>query len=291
MNVTPRVLEILRLLRRFKYLTRELIQKWCVPHDKDGSITREIIRKMTAAGLAKRFRAQVVDPLANSTAPVIVPTQAGCSVLATMMNDMSLLLDHDPPPAWQSFSHFVSVSEFLLVLSAAISKSHIATLPAMYLEHDVISNDTDPSKRYRLYSVVQEQPKKIVSVPDALIGIQISEFLTALYLELERGSDSPARVAAKKSQGYVKLSDSGKFKNHLPSADKMRVLAVCPNAAFRDALRKEMRAKPGKDLWRFVAKPDVSVDSIVHSPILYPCEGEPMPLVKPAPVGTAMAEA
>ena len=109
-----------------------------------------------------------------------------------------------------------------------------------------------------------------------------------------RGTDAPARVAAKKSPGYAKLFETGKFKTHLPGAKHMRVLAVCPNAAFRDALRREVlrqnTSKKVQRLWRFVAQEDVSVDTMLHSPGVYRCEGGPVPLVKAAPVGAPMAE-
>lgn len=292
MTITERVLDILLLLRTVKYATTSVIREWCVPNDRDGSVTREIMRKMIAAGFVRRYKAQIVDPLASSTAPVFVPTQSGCSVLATTRKDMSLLLDYEPLPTWQQFPHYVEVGKFCLTFRASLVKSNVATLAGMFLEHDVINRDeADPAKRFKTYTIVKEgtEGRRIVCVPDALFGIQVGKFLTSYYLELERGTDSPARIAAKKSPGYAGLAETGKFKDHLPSG-KMRVIAVCPNAAFRMSLQKEMRNKPGKDLWRFVSREDLRVDSILHAPILYTCEGEAIPLVR-TPVGTPMAEA
>src|SRR5262245_45559853 len=110
--ITPRVLTILRLLRRFKFLTTRQIRDWVLSHDKDGSITREIMRKIRQAGLAHRLKAEVHDPLATSSVPVWVPTEAGCCVLASHTGDASLLLDCPPnTSSWTQFAHYCAVSE------------------------------------------------------------------------------------------------------------------------------------------------------------------------------------
>jgi hypothetical protein len=78
----------------------------------------------------------------------------------------------------------------------------------------------------------------------------------------------------------------------------MRVLAVCPNAGWRDALRREFierhgeltKPKPGADLWLFVAVQDITATSFLHEPICYTLERGPLPFVpRPAasPAGGA----
>jgi hypothetical protein len=303
--VTERVLLILELLRLFKFLTAALIREWCVPTDKDGRITREILAKMLSAGYVKRYKAEVVDPLANSTAPVYVPTVTGCCVLATMRKRMDLLLDCEPPAAWQHLSHYAGVSGFLQRLRASLAKCPDARLAALTLEHDLLpggESENEPDRKYKLYTVVREEKRKgteetkrIVCVPDAMIGVEVGTTRALYYLELERGTDTPSRVAAKKAPGYFGLNETKLFRRHM-AAKRMRVIAACPNAAWRNALAAEMRQKPGSELWLFLALDEFKeAKDPVQEPLLYTCDGkEAIPLVKkapePAPADSPMGE-
>jgi hypothetical protein len=56
MTVTDRDLLILRVLRRFKFLTAMQIRDLCLANDKDGSITRGRLRKLCLIGWRKSRR-------------------------------------------------------------------------------------------------------------------------------------------------------------------------------------------------------------------------------------------
>jgi hypothetical protein len=287
MVVTDRVLHILFLLRRYKYLSSALIRQYCVPHDRDGAITRDVLRKMLRAGLCVRARAETVDPLANSTAPVYLPTVAGCAVLATMRQDMTLQLDADPPRLWQQYSHFVAVSAFLLQLQSAVGRTDREM--QVILEHDLIPDAEQPGRTRKLFTVVQDGGKKIVCNPDGLISLRKGGVAVSYYLELERGTNTPGRAAAMKAPGFALLHDKQLFRKHIPDATRMAVLAVCPNPAWRDALCQEAKKHAGSDLWRFVAATEVTPESIVGGAILHACDGTARPLF-PAPPAAPMPE-
>lgn len=298
MTITDRVLHILRLLRRYKFLTTAQIRTRCVPNDKDGAITREVMRKMKDAGLARRLKAEVHDPLATSSVPVWLPTETGCCVLATKTGNIRYLLDSQPNTnSWQNFAHYVAVSELFLTLDAALALQARVLMNALYFEHDVVNPDeTDPRKKFKTYTVVKEEARgahvhRVVCVPDAACEIQVGPYRRAYYWELERGTDTPMRAGAKKVPGYHGLFESKKFQRHFPEAQDMRVIAVCPNAGWRDAMRRAVAAQnKGADLWLFVAWDEIKPDeSFLHGPIVYTCTDGSRPLVKPAATPPAPA--
>lgn len=294
MNLTPRAQTILRELRRYKFLATAQIRRWCVPNDKDGSITREVLRKLQDAGLARRFRAEVANPVMTSSAPVWTPTEAGCCLLAAKTGDASLILDSLPNTNnWTQFAHYVAVSELVHTIDQAFAAQTYAKLGAVYFEHDVISDAKEPEKKFRLYTVVsQHEPRRVVCVPDFAFEVIVNQYRRVYFGELERGTDTPKRVWAKKSPGYSGMQHH--FRKHFPDAQDWRVLFTWPNAGLRDAARRA--ADPAKsDMWLFAALPDMT-ESFLHEPVIYTAQEGPKPFIKPpaapatAPVPYQVAE-
>ncbi len=287
MTVTDRVLLILRVLRRYKFVTTAQIRAWCVPMDRDGSITREVMRKMRDAGLARRVKAEVHDPIATSSAPVWLPTEAGSCVLASHTGDMSLLLDCPPnASSWQNLAHWCQVSEQMHTIEMAFAGQNYARMGAMYLEHDMVNpREREASKRYKTYTVVRQDGKKqIVCVPDSCFEVivgQSGQYRRAYYVELERGTDAPRRVAAKKSPGYAGLFETDKWRLHFPHADGFRVLCVATRGSrWRDELRSEFKGKPGAELWLFAAIQDLRPETFLHEQVLYGANDGPKPFLR-----------
>jgi hypothetical protein len=281
MTITDRDALILRLLRRYKFLTTAQIRDRCIPHDRDGRITRDRLGKLRQAGLARKLQAEVVDPLHNSTAPVWLPTEKGCHALALRTGEMSCLLDAVPgTDAWQNLAHYTAVSQLHLTLDAALAKDVRVRMDALYFEHDVVNADErEPSKKYRLHTVVSSEPKRVVCVPDSAFEIQLGEYRRAYYTELERGTDTPGRVAAKKTPGYAGLALTRKWLAHFPHAEDFAVIAFCPNPGWRDALRREVSSKQGSELWRFAALSEINADTVLTAPLFYTCTAGPFPFV------------
>lgn len=298
MTITDRVLLILRLLRRYKFVTTAQIRAWCVPNDKDGSITREVMRKMRDAGLARRVKAEVHDPLATSSVPIWLPTEAGCCVLATKTGDVRCLLDCEPnTSSWTQFAHYCCVSDVMHIIDTAFAAQHYAALGSLYFEHDILHpEEQDPAKRFKTYTLIREERHgekvtKIVCVPDAAFEVALGKFRRAYYVELERGMDTPRRVAAKKSPGYAGLQETQKFRLHFPQAQDFRVLSIWPHAGLRGSARRAHADKPGADLWLFAAVGEIAAETFLHSDIIYGSkEDGPRPFIKPPP-GTPSATA
>lgn len=286
MNVTPRNLEFLRMLRQFKFVTVKQLRRWCVPNDKDGSVTREVLRKMERAGLARRFRAEVNNPFVTPGSTVWTPTESGCCLLATKTGDSSLLLDAMPNTHnWTSFGHYVQCGDLMHNIIAAFKSQNYATMGPWFFEHDVISDAKEPEKRFRLYTLIRDEGgKRTVCVPDCAFEVIVGEYRRAYYIELERGTDTPKRVAAKKSPGYLGMDQH--FKRHFPNAHDWRVLFVWPNAALRDAARRAVDIAKTQ-MWLFAALPDIT-ESFLHEPVIYTSQEGPRPFVKPPPVTTPL---
>lgn len=282
MTITARILAILMILWRYKFVTTAQIRRWAVSTDKDGSVTREVLRKILAAGLAKRFKAEVHNPLVTSSVPIWTPTEAGCCLLATKTGDPSYILDAMPNTnAWTMFAHYAEVSELIHSIEASFEREADATIGALYFEHDVISDQKEPENRFRLYTVIRpDKEKRIVCVPDAAFEVTFGQYRRAYYIELERGTDTPKRVAAKKSPGYAGMQQH--FRKHFPGAQDWRVLFVWPNAGLRDAARRAV--DPAKsEMWLFAAFPDIT-EGFLHEPVIYTAQDGPRPFVKaPAP--------
>lgn len=291
MHVTHRALQVLRLLRRCKFVDRALVQRSFFPKDKDGSVTREFLRKLVSAGYARKLRAEVADPLTTSTAPVYVPTEGGCCVLATHTGDMALLLDCVPNcRAWVNLRHWVCLSGLILTLEEALAAQRYVGCPRVLFEHDVINPEaTEPKDRFKLYTEItkpSETTRKLVCVPDAALELCVGAYQRAYYVEYERGLDAPSRVAASKTPGYQGLFESKRFQRHFPSVSDFRVLTVCPSAAWRDALRRAVAKKKGAERWLFAARGDLTAKTFLHGPVFFGCEGEGRPLVKAPPLAS-----
>lgn len=283
MNITDRDINILEWLLRCGFLVTAQIRSLLFPSDKDGSVTRDRLRKLDAAGFIARRRAEVANPLTSNTVPVWIITERGICQLALRKDDASIL--NQKPPctrSWHLFCHYVCVSDLMIAVRKAITAQSRVILRDTYFEHTVVNaNADDPSSRYRLYTVVREEPKRIICAPDGAFELQVGSYRRAYYLELERGTDTPQRVAAKKTSGFAALAETKKWKLHFPQASDFRVLAVAPTPSWRDSLRKAVKAKPGAESWLFAARNELSVETFLHGDIVYTCGEGPRPLVRP----------
>lgn len=285
MEPTSTLLSVLKLARTAKYVNRKIVQDEFFPRDADGSVTRDFLRKAAAAGYLRR--ADATDEYRVQNAPVYLPTEAGCCLLATHTGDMRWLLDCAPSVrSPQDFPHHLGVTRLLIQLQKAFAAQRYATCVRLVTEHDVLNPDAPAAQRIKLYTEVgsSRQGGKIVCIPDCGFLVEVGSYARAYYVEFETGSDgSPSRVAARKAPGYAGLHQTQKFKLHFPQAQDLRVLAVCPNAGWKAALATALRDKPGGELWLCAAREDVTPLTFLHGEIAATPTGEKKPLVKPPP--------
>ena len=295
MQITQRVLDILKLARRYKFLNRKIIQSALFPQDNDGSVTRDVLRKMIHAGLLRRI-SNTNEHVIN-TAPVYIPTESGCCTLTAQTGEMHWILDCPPNSrSIQKFSHYLCVTRLTMIIDEALNQQTSVEMPQLYFEHDLLGDDNDPEARYRLYTVVGKNNRghNIISNSDFACLIRVGQYARAYHWEYETGADgSPTRVINKKTPGVVGLSQSKKYQQHFPTAQDMRCVAVCPNTPWRESMRNAVRSlknPEAEQLWLFVTKEDITVESFLHQPIFYTASEGPKPFVKPTPLTSPVEE-
>lgn len=288
MTLTARDLDILRLLRRYWYLRTGQIRDRVAPRDRDGAVTRGRMRKLEAAGYVHRHQPKLIDPLRPETAaPMWILTFKGANALVAATGDCSLLILNEADfKAWMSLGHYCSLSSIAMRIDDAVAAQSYVKLTALYFEHEVVCPEaTEPSKKFRLNTVVNTMPRQ-VSCPDVALETDVQGYRRALLLEYETGADgSPARVAAIKAPGVAGLARGNQFRNYLPQSRDFRCLMLCPSQSWRDLARAEMKTKPGADLWLFAATAELTAESFLHGPIVYTVDRGPFPLI-PAPAGS-----
>lgn len=281
--LTPRKIAILRCLRRYFFLRASQIRDLVIPHDKDASITRDCLRRLHAEKLVHRNDPRMVNPLTNTAPPIYVLTQKGSCELAAATNDCSLLLTVEPNfRDWMSLNHYCGLSSLHILTDAAFAAQTRVRQTALYFEHEVINPEATDGQRYRLHTAVSQLPP-LFCCPDSAFETDLSGHRRAWYCEYETGSDgSPKRVVAKKHKGYAGLGQFNLFKRHFPQARDFRVIAFCPNASWREAMRREIKGKPGCEYWLFVSLAEVKAETFLSGPHIYSAERGPFPLIPPA---------
>ncbi len=305
--LTPKLVAILLVLRRYFFMQTAQIRQAVAPADKDGSVTREQLQKLLALHYVRRHQPRILE-LGKATAPpVFLPTVLGSCALARETGDIGHILQVEPTfKDWLSIHHYCALTALHMTIDAAINAQSAVKQHALYFEHEVIQPDAlEPSTRFRLNTIVSDTPR-VVCCPDSAFEIEVSGHRRAIYVEREMGSDTPMRVVAKKHKGMALLSDTGLFRRHFPHAKDMRVLALAPNPSWRDGLRAAFREKdgtstklkPGAQLWLFIAVQDLTVEKILHEPTVHTIQEKdgvviergPLPLV-PRPAGAPVTGA
>lgn len=293
--LSPIQTALLRLVRCHKFVNRRIVQDELYPDASDGAQARELLRGASINGWVRRVEIKRNEYVV-ATAPLYVPTESGCALLATVTGDMSLILDRAPSTRNpQDFSHYLNVTRFNIEKRRGFATQSAATLLRLVLEHDYLNPDEpDASKKRTLFTVVGKGKRdgNVICNPDFATLVSVNGYVRAFLWEYECGSDTPSRVAAKKTPGFFLLHKQSLHKQLFPDAKDMRVVAVCPNAAWRETLRRSLRGKDGSELWLCVSRDDVRRDgAFLREPVFWTVnEGDPRPLIKPqtpppSPVG------
>ena len=90
-------------------------------------------------------------------------------------------------------------------------------------------------------------------------------------------------------EGYPAMAEKKMHAKHFPQAtlDSFSVLMVTTTENRRDLLAKAIAEKPGAPLWRFACVADLTPEKFLSAPIWHRCDGQVVPLVKPAAGGGA----
>lgn len=284
--ITERDIQVLSALHRYYLLCRSQIQRLCFPTDRTGRVTRRRLQELCRRSLVNRQRVIVDHPHIQPPGSVYYPAQRGRELLSEYLDDPQLRLIPTQRPQSDHVLHWLAVSETHITLDAAIGRQDAVSIEGWINEFDIVNPaESDPAKRFRLYTLIRESPR-LISAPDAAFVLKLGPHSKIFYLEQDRGTSGAVQVAARKSPGYVALAEKGLQRRHFPSAtiDAFSVLAVAPNHRRRDALRREMNGRPGDSLWKFASATDLTAESFLHAPVFWSCADEqPRSLVQSSP--------
>ena len=287
--ITERDMDVLRAVAKYYVLSRAHIQRLHFPNDKTGRATRRRLQTLVSANLLNRTRTPVFNPNGGSPWPAYYPSRAGIECLADYYQDEQFLAACVRSPEPYHLHHLLAITETHLALDQAIAAQDAVRLEGWLNEFDVVNpQETTPERRYRLYTLLREHPR-LICAPDAAFLLALGQLRKVFYLEQDRGTTGTRQVAARKTPGYAELAGRREHTRHFPQAtvDSFTALLVTTTPRRRDALRKAMHEKPGAELWKFAAQTEVTFQSILCEPIFYPCQGDPVPLVKTSAISSS----
>lgn len=282
--ITERDIAVLRVLILYYVLTRTQIQRLCFPGTEARVVRR--LQLLYDHRLIDRTHMQVVNPAMGAAAPVYFPAPLGCEFLAGLDKDDRHLTTPTQTPQSHHLYHWIAVSETHMALVEAVESQTDVAIDGWLSEWDVANKDeTQPEKRFRLYTLLRDNPR-LVCAPDAAFLLGARGQRLVFYLEQDRNTSGVKQIAAAKTPGYAAMVEKQLHRRHFPETtlDSFRVLMVAPTARRRDLLRREIAEKAGSQLWRFVARGDLTPEKLLTEPIVYTCDpsADPSPLVKPA---------
>jgi hypothetical protein len=280
--ITERDTEILRAAADYYVLSRAHIGRLRFPDDNTGRATRRRLQVLVSAGLLNRTRTPVFNPNGGSPWPAYYPSRAGLEFLAEHFEDERFLAVSCRAPEPYHLHHFLAITETHITLDQAIAAQSNVRVDGWLNEFDVVSQqESAPERRYRLYTLLKESPR-LICAPDAAFMLGLGDFRKVFYLEQDRATTGIRQVAARKIPGYAELACRGWHVRHFPQTtlNSFTVLLITPTPRRRDGLRKAIREKGGANLWKFASQTDITPDTFLFDPIFYPCEGDPVPLVK-----------
>ncbi len=284
-------LSILKAVATYYTMTRQMIQEICCPADKSGRMTRKRLLQLVQRGLLNKTGMEVVNPATpGASTPVYYPASKGLELLASDLEEERWLHCCTQTPDWTHLLHWVTVAKWHVLLDQAVAAQSEAEIGGWLGEWDIANpEERDPAKRYRLYTLLREKPR-LVCNPDAAFLLCVRGFRKIHYLEIDRGTSGIQQIAHSKPGGFAELATRNLHDRQLPTnTDSFFVLSVSPTRQRRDLLRKAITGKPGAQLWKFAAWPELSAETLLYGPVWHRCEGEAQPLIKaiPQPVSAA----
>jgi hypothetical protein len=253
---------ILKTVATYHTLQRPDIQALCLPHtDTQGRTARRHLGKLCQLGYLHKTRGEVLFPDINGApAPVYFISAKGADLLYCETKDESFLSLNTYTPNPQHLNHFVAVARFHILLDQAALLHPEVTVESFTGEWEVLDHHAPsdkPEKRYRLYTLIQENPR-LVCAPDASFVLGYKGYKRGYFLELDRSTTGLKTVARSKTPGFAALAQPEHkqlMERLFPCAADVpfRVLMVTPDQGRRDALAKLIADKQGAPLWRFLS--------------------------------------
>ena len=281
-QITERDISVLSALAKFYVLSAPLLKRLCFPSHKNTRGTRDRLQRLKEHGLINRSRGQIAFSSGNCGS-VYFLTAKGTSTLSVWFDDPAYLAINVREPRTDLLNHWLAVTETHTIVEAAIAGQQLVTLDGWLNEWGVVNKDDNEKKQFTLHTHFSDSPPLSCS-PDAGFLLSIGDAKKVVYLEQDRATTDPRRLAHKKIKGFAELFKRQGHLKHFPEATLQRftVLVVTTDAQQRNAIAREV----GKlkdfhpDLWLFVDQNELTPETFLHEPITYNCDLEAGPLIK-----------
>ena len=299
MNLTERHYSILFFVATYYVSIRTLIQAALFPTaSRDGAVVRKILNELRHNGLINKCRGEVVFPGQSGASSVVYYSHPdGLDALASKTGDASWLSACCRTPTPQNLLHYLMVAQLHHRLDLAIALQNDVRIESWIGEHEGRNpkaakagltteampeeKATKPEDIFKLFTLLRETPR-LVCNPDAGWEIVVGPYRRVMYLEFDRGTTAARVIAASKTPGFVAMAEQQQHKKLFPNTtfQDFSVLSVSLTPQRRDLLRQLIAKRPGAKLWRFVSWTDWVPSKLLFEPIIYTCDGGPMPLVR-----------
>ncbi|MEZ6128963.1 MAG: replication-relaxation family protein [Planctomycetaceae bacterium] len=273
---------ILETIARYYALSAPMIHRLCFPQRKDQRHTRRRLAELARQKLVRKSPVNVAFSTGNS-GPAYTPTQEGSEALAVYFNDDAWLATYSRPPRLDRLYHWLDCSWVHSIVDRACEQ-HAGVTLVRWINEWAPTLDTDGNPNgYVLHTQFREQPPLSCS-PDAAFLLDIAGHRRVFYVEVDRGTSGPTRVAAAKTQGYDELRLTQTHRLHFPSTtfDDFNVLLITVDRNHRDRIQREVAKKTDRcpEQWLFADREDFSPETALFGDIYADHKANIGPLVK-----------
>lgn len=281
-ELQPRDIQIIMAVDRYACLTRRQIGMLVGVSER---IMRRRARLLAHDGYLNRFAPRAsADRVADT--PVYYPSKRGCQILSEHTGDDRYLFTKTSLPQ-KEIVHSLEVAQTHILLDQAVAAQQHVKLIRWINEHEVVDKSVADRSKHRTTAVPFEQvgqgKNQVICRPDSVFALECDGVRCVYFLEEDRNTTHGGeKLIRRKLPGYERMFRTARHVTHFGHAfgdvlPIFRVIFSTPTTGRRDALRRQMRSmtkdKPAgfADVWRFVAKPELSAETFLHGEIFYRC--------------------
>ena len=214
----------------------------------------------------------------GNAGPAYYPTEKGCEALSIWFDDERWMAVNTKSPRNDRLFHWIDISEMHRIVHDAAALHDEIELCGWFNEWETINKDDAEAHRYFLHTQFREEPRPLSCSPDAAFMIKVLGIRRVYYVEVDRATTGPRRVAASKTPGYAELARTQAHRRHFPqtNCDEFSVLLITTDAKQRNRLAQEVGkcADARPELWLFIDRNEFAPQNVFFGPIAQDCFGQ-----------------
>lgn len=273
----PRDIRVLEALNIVRYLTTSQVKRAFFAECRDEQTARRRLRAAFDLGVLGRIM-PLVQVGQGSPEEVHFLDEAGNELLREMEMDVLELESEGVQPLF--LKHALAVSEFWVCLQLALAKEPPVTMDLFMADFEIRARQRQGDGTYRLSG------GQALIVPDALVILRgVGEHAAKrrlLFIEADRGTQSVRGVIdQRKAAAYARLLQEGGYRTLGEDLRGFRVLFFTTSEARAGNVRKQLKGKPGEELFWVTDMEKLSAsETVLETPIWTDSKGELRSVVK-----------